>query len=99
MAQYINGKRIAAKFMGAPSPPLYAVGGVEDRSSLRLPWRLLATRFARILKAGRTRGSSASGRFLWWQSRGNSYLLPEPGPAKFENIDQDGLHEAPEDFE
>jgi hypothetical protein len=53
VAQYINGKRIAAKFMGAPSPPLYAVGGVEDRSSLRLPWRLLATRFARILKAGR----------------------------------------------
>ena len=29
------------------------------------------------------------------------YLLPEPGPAKFENIDQDGLHEAgygPGDF-
>jgi hypothetical protein len=62
-------------------------------------WR---QRFAGILKAGRTCGSSASVRFLWWQSRGNSYLLPEPGPAKFENIDQDGLHEAgygPEDFE
>jgi hypothetical protein len=52
------------EIMSAPSP-LYAIGGVEDRSSLRLPWRLPATRFARILKAGRTRGSSASGRFLW----------------------------------
>ena len=26
-------------------------------------------------------------------------FLPEHRPAKFENIDQDGLHEAPEDFE
>jgi class 3 adenylate cyclase len=47
-------------------------------------------------QAGRTCGSSASGRFLWW---GQLYLLPEPGPAKFENINQDGLHDAPEDFE
>ena len=31
--------------------------------------------------------------------KGQLYLLPEPGPAKIENIDQDGLHEAPEDFE
>jgi hypothetical protein len=34
--------------------------------------------------------------------KGQLCLLPEPGPAKFENIDQDGLHEAgyrPEDFE
>jgi hypothetical protein len=34
--------------------------------------------------------------------KGQLYLLPEPGPAKFENIDQDGLHEAgygPDDFE
>ena len=31
--------------------------------------------------------------------KGQLYLLPEPGPAKIENNDQDGLHEAPEDFE
>ena len=31
--------------------------------------------------------------------KGQLYLLPGPGPAKIENIDQDGLHEAPEDFE
>jgi hypothetical protein len=34
--------------------------------------------------------------------KGQLYLLPEHRPAKFENIDQDGLHEAgyvPEDFE
>ena len=34
--------------------------------------------------------------------KGQLYLLPEPGPAKFENIDQDGRHEADygaEDFE
>ena len=34
--------------------------------------------------------------------KGQLYILPEPGPAKFENIDQDGLHDAgygPEDFE
>jgi hypothetical protein len=26
--------------------------------------------------------------------KGQLYLLPEPGPAKFENIDQDGRYEA-----
>jgi hypothetical protein len=26
--------------------------------------------------------------------KGPLYILPEPGPAKFENIDQDGVHEA-----
>jgi hypothetical protein len=34
--------------------------------------------------------------------KGQLYLLPEHRPAKFENIDQDGLHEAgygPDDFE
>ena len=31
--------------------------------------------------------------------KGRRYILPEHRPAKFENIDQDGLHEAPEDFE
>ena len=34
--------------------------------------------------------------------KGQLYLLPEARPAKFENIDQTGLHEAgygPDDFE
>ena len=31
--------------------------------------------------------------------KGRLYILPEHRPAKFENIDQDGLHEAPKDFE
>jgi hypothetical protein len=34
-----------------------------------------------------------------WRIRGGSISCPEHGPAKFERIDQDGLHEAPKDFE
>ena len=75
-----------------PHLSLYAVGGVEDRSSLRLPWRLLATRFARTRVIGER-------QVLMVAIKGQLYLLPEPGPAKFENINQDGLHDAPEDFE
>ena len=77
-------------------PPLYAVGGVEDRSSLRLPWMATSSlEFSRL--GGRAGHRRAAGSI-----KGQLYLLPEPGPAKFENIDQDGLHEAgygPDDFE
>jgi hypothetical protein len=60
---------------------------------------LLATRFARILKAGRDVRAICERQVLMVAIKGQLYLLPEPGTAKFENIDQDGLHEAPEDFE
>jgi len=47
-------------------------------------------------------GGRAGHRRAAGSIKGQLYLLPEHRPAKFENIDQDGLHEAgyvPEDFE
>ena len=48
------------------------------------------------------RGSSASARVLMVVAhKGQLYLLPEHRPAKFERIDNDGLHEAaygPDEF-
>jgi putative DNA primase/helicase len=55
---------------------LYAVGGVEDRSSLRLPRRLLATRFARILKLG---GRAGHRRAAGSYGGGNSTFCPSRG--------------------
>ena len=49
------------------------------------------------------RGSSASARVLMVEAhKGQLYLLPEHRPAKFQRIDNDGLHETdygPDDFE
>jgi hypothetical protein len=53
VAQYINGKRIAAKFMGAPSPLSVLSGALKIAQLYGYHGGAARDKFARIRKAGR----------------------------------------------
>ena len=81
--------------MGAPSPLSTLSGALKIAQVYGYHggcWQQDSLEFSRL--GGRAGHRRAAGSI-----KGQLYLLPEPGPAKIENIDQDGLHEAPEDFE
>jgi hypothetical protein len=89
--------------MAQPSPPLRAVGRPEDRRQVHGHDETVGNNIrlnSQRWKDARIIGDRQVAIVVAY--KGQLYLLAEHRPAKFEQIDRTGLHEAgygPEDFE